>query len=151
IMVVKATGEAAPVTLRQRVADPLPEWSPDGRWISFLDPGEGAGWSLISPDGKTVHAYGEPGTIQMTFSQDSKRLYGIRTETDRCILYSLDIASKERKIIGEISKDFTPASYSNPGIRLSLSPDGKSVLFPAVRRSSSLWMLERFYQPRWLD
>ena len=151
VMVVKTTGEAAPVVLRQNVGNPLPEWSPDGKWISFMDRLELGGWSIISPDGKTIRSYGEPSTIQMTFSPDSKRLYGIRVEPDRCILYSLDIATKEEKIIGDISKDFTPSSYSNPGIRLSVSPDGKSILFPARRRSSSLWMLEGFDQPGWVD
>jgi len=151
LMVVNTTGEATPVRLRQRIGTPLPEWSPDGLWIKFLDPAEGVGWSLISPDGKTVRSYGESKTGQMTFSADSKKLYGIRVEPDRCILYSLDIATKEEKIIGDIAKDFTPASYSNPGIRLSLSPDGKSILYAAIRRSSSLWMLEGFDQPGWLD
>jgi hypothetical protein len=87
----------------------------------------------------------------MTFSADSKRLYGIRVDPDRRTLFSIDIATKEEKTIGEIGKDFTPASYSNPGIRLSLSPDGKRILYPAIRRSSSLWMLEGFDQPSWLD
>jgi hypothetical protein len=72
-------------------------------------------------------------------------------EPDRRTLYSLDIATKEEKTIGEISKDFTPASYNNPGIRLSLSPDGKSILYPAARTMSSLWMTEGFDQPVWLD
>jgi hypothetical protein len=70
---------------------------------------------------------------------------------DLCTLFSLDIATKEVKTIGDFSKDFAPSSYSNPGIRLSLSPDGKSILFPAIRRSSSLWMLEGFDSPGWLD
>ena len=151
LMVVNTTGEATPVMLRQGVSNRLPEWSPDGLWISFFDPADGVGWSVISPDAKTVRSYGESTTVQMTFSADSKKLYGIRVEPDRCILYSLDIQTKEKKIIGDIAKDFTPASYSNPGIRLSLSPDGKSMLYPAIRRSSSLWMLEGFDQPGWLD
>jgi hypothetical protein len=66
-------------------------------------------------------------------------------------LYSLDIASKEVKTIGETGRDFMPASYSNPGIRLSVSPDGKSILYPAIRRSSSLWMLEGFDHPGWIE
>ncbi len=149
VMVVPTTGEATPVVLRQHVGNPVPEWSPDGQWIKFLDPKDG--WTLVSPDGKTARTYGEPTTVQTTFSSDSKRLYGIRVEPNRCVLYSLDIATKEQKIIGEISRDFVPASYSNPGIRLSLSPDGKSILFPAMIRSSGLWMWEGFDQPGWLD
>ena len=151
LMIAKTTGEATPVMLRHNVGGPLPEWSPDGQWIKFADPPGAGGWSVISPDGKTLRSYGQPTTIQMTFSADSKKLYGIRVEPDRNILYSLDIATKEEKIIGDISKDFTPGSYSNPGIRLSLSPDGKSILYPALRRSSSLWMLEGFNPPSFLD
>jgi Tol biopolymer transport system component/predicted Ser/Thr protein kinase len=151
VMMVKSSGEATPTVVRDQVGNPLPDWSPDGQWILFLDPHNGAGWSIISPDGKTLKAYGGPTTIQMTFSADSKRLYGIREEPDRCVLFSIDLATKEEKTIGDFSKDFAPSSYSNPGIRLSLSPDGKSILFPAIRRSSSLWMLEGFNQPGWLD
>jgi TolB protein len=150
IRVVRATGEATSITLCEKVGDPLPEWSPDGRWIKFLD-GKGAGWSLISPDGKTVRSYGEPHTVEMTFSADSKKLYGIRVDPDRRTLFSLDIATKEVKTIGEIGKDFAPSSYTNPGVRLSLSPDGKSILYPATRRTSGLWMMEGFEQPGWVD
>jgi eukaryotic-like serine/threonine-protein kinase len=151
IMVVRATGDATPVPLAEKTGVPLPEWSPDGQWIKFYDARDGAGWSLISPDGKTLRSYGEPKTVGMTFSADSKRLYGIRVEPDRTTLFSLDIATKEVKTIGEISRDFTPFSYSNPGIRLSLSPDGKSILYPATRRTSGLWMMEGFDQPGWAD
>ena len=151
VMVVRTTGDATPVVLWERTGGALPEWSPDGQWIKFVDARSGASWSLISPDGKTLRSYGEPRTIDMTFSADSKRLYGIRVEPDRRTLFSLEIATKEVKTIGEISKDFTPSSYSNPGIRLSLSPDGKSILYPATRRSSSLWMMEGFAQPGWVD
>lgn len=154
VMVVKTTGEATPVTLYEKVGDPLPEWSPDGQWILFYDPrgdSGSAGWTLISPDDKTLRTYGQPKAIQMTFSADSKILYGIRVDGDRRTLFSLDIASKELKSIGDIGKDFTPSSYSNPGVRLSLSPDGKSILYPVMRQSSSLWMMEGFDQPGWRD
>jgi Tol biopolymer transport system component len=152
IMVVRTTGEATPVVLREKAGIPLPEWSPDGQWIKFIDARTpGAGWTLSSPDGKTLRSYGEPNTIEMTFSADSKRLYGIRVEPDRRTLFSLDIATKEVRTIGEISKDFVPSSYNNPGVRLSLSPDGKSILYPVARRTFSLWMMEGFDRPGWVD
>jgi eukaryotic-like serine/threonine-protein kinase len=151
IMLARTTGDATPVTLVEKTGLPLPQWSPDGQWIKFYDARDGAGWTLISPDGKTLRSYGEPHTIDMTFSADSKRLYGVRVEPDRRTLFSLDIATKGVKTIGEMSKDFTPLSYSNPGIRLSLSPDGTSILYPATRSTSSLWMMEGFHQPGWVD
>jgi TolB protein len=152
IRLVRSTGEATPVTLCDKAGLALPEWSPDGQWIKFIDGcAPGAGWTLRSPDGKTQRSFGEPNTVEMTFSADSKRLYGIRMEPNRRTLFSIDIATKEVKTIGEIGKDFTPASYSNPGVRLSLSPDGKSILYPAIRTTSSLWMMEGFDQPGWVE
>jgi eukaryotic-like serine/threonine-protein kinase len=149
LMVVNTNGEATPVMLREHVEGTLPTWSPDGQWIAYED--ESDAWSIISADGKTVRSFGEPKTIQMTFSPDSRLLYGIREETDRCVLYSIDIATAKEKMIGEFSLDFEPRSGTNPGIQVSVAPDGKSILFPARRESSSLWMLEGFEQPSWLD
>jgi hypothetical protein len=106
---------------------------------------------VISPDGQTTRTFEAPDTAQVTFSRDSKQLYGIRVGTTRCILFSMDIASKQMKTIGEFARDFAPASYSNPGIRLSLSPDGKSILFPAQRSATGLWMIEGYTQPGWWD
>ncbi len=152
IMLVRTNGDATPAVLCEKAGNPLPEWSPDGQWIKFIDGRSAtAGWTLSSPDGKTTQSFGEPHTVAMTFSANSKQLYGIRVETDRRTLYTIDIATKAVKTIGEISKDFTPVSYNNPGLRLSLSPDGGSILYPATRRSSSLWMMEGFAGLGWVD
>jgi len=159
LMVVQTGGEATPTVLREKLGwDFLPQWSPDGRWIAFFErpPGKtiGGSWNLISPDGKTVRSLaaangGEPTVAALTFSADSQRLYGIRPEQDHNYLFSIDIASDQEKIIGDVGKDFTPNSYLSPGVRLSLSPDGKSLLFPSFRSNYSLWMLEGFDLPGW--
>ena len=148
VMIAKTTGEATPTVLRETNGSILPEWSPDGQWIALLDR---AGLNLISPDGKTSRTVEALDAAQVTFSRDSKLLYGIRVEPTRCILFSIDIATKQTKNIGDFATDFAPSSYSNPGIRLSLSPDGKSILFPARRSTVGLWMLEGFTQPGWWD
>jgi len=148
LMIARTTGEAAPTLLREINISSLPDWSPDGQWIAFLDR---AGLNVISPDGKTLRTFEAPDTAQVTFSRDSKLLYGIRTGSARCILFSTDIATKQTRTIGEFERDFAPASYSNPGIRLSLSPDGKSILFPAQRISTGLWMLDGYTQPGWWE
>ena len=144
VMIVRTSGEATPVLLRANVGIRVPQWSPDAQWIKFLDHGGGGGWTLISPDGKTVRALGIADTIEMTFSKDSRLLYGIRREQDRAHLFSLDIETRAVKDIGDLAKDFVPFSNLNPGMRLSLSPDGESILYPAMRNSASLWMLEGF-------
>ena len=148
LMIARTTGEATPTLLREINGNNLPEWSPDGQWIAFV---EKAGPSIISPDGQTIRSFEAPDTAQVTFSRDSKLLYGIRVGTTRCNLFSIDIASRQTKTIGEFARDFAPASYSNPGIRLSLSPDGKSILFPAQRAATGLWMLGGFTPPGWWD
>lgn len=148
LMLVRTSGEAAPTLFRTPV-DGLPVWSPDGQWIAFF--GARDGWTLISPDGKTVRNYGELTTSVVAFSADSKLLYGIRSEKEHQYLYSLDLATKAEKVIGDIGQEFVPRSYSNPGVRLSLSPDGKRVLFASYRPSASLWMLEGFAGPTWTE
>ncbi len=153
LMVVKTSGEATPVAIRENVGiGRLPQWSPDGQWIVFYnepDPNIDGNWILISPDGKTERTVGEPQAGALTFSSDSQHLYGFRPEQDHNYLFSLDIASGREKLLGDIAKDFAPHSYLNPGIRLSLSPDGTRVLFPSLRYTSSLWMLEGFDPPGW--
>jgi eukaryotic-like serine/threonine-protein kinase len=142
VMTIKTTGEAPPVLLQADVASFLPEWSPDGQWIKFMD-GHG-NWTLMSPDGKTKQEIGPLNVVEMAFSKDSHRLYGIREDNGRGHLLSLDLATKQQKNIGDLAKDFVPSSYLSPGMRLSLSPDGKSILYPVFRTSASLWMLEGF-------
>jgi eukaryotic-like serine/threonine-protein kinase len=144
VIIVKTTGEAKPVLLRPNIGEALPQWLPDGEWIKFLDHEGGKGWTLISTDGKTERALGLSDAIEMTFSNDSSRLYGIRPEQERGRLFSLDLATMKVKNIGELARDFVPRTSFNPGIRLSLAPDGKSTLYPVWRVSRSLWMLEGF-------
>jgi Tol biopolymer transport system component/tRNA A-37 threonylcarbamoyl transferase component Bud32 len=144
VMIVRTSGEATPVLARANPGNNLPQWSPDGQWIKFFDHAGGGGWTLISPDGKTVRALGIADAIEMTFSKDSHHLYGIQREKGQARLFSLDIETKELKNIGDLAKDFVPSSYITPSIRLSLSPDGKSILYPAFSTKNSLWMLEGF-------
>jgi TolB protein len=73
VMIVKTTGDAKPILLRANVDGRLPQWSPDGQWIKFIDHAGGKGWALISPDGKTARALGVTDAIEMKFSKDSSR------------------------------------------------------------------------------
>jgi serine/threonine protein kinase len=49
VSIVRTTGEATPVVLREHIYFVLPEWSPDGQWITFLDKD---GWPLFLQTGK---------------------------------------------------------------------------------------------------
>ena len=144
LMTCKTSGQATPTELRSKVGDLLPDWSPTGEWISFQD---ASGWNLISPDGKSTRALGKIETPHLTFSKDGQTLYGIRAEQNHQYLFSLSLAGNQMKTIGDVGTEFVPRSYLDPGIRFSLSPDGKSILYPTYSTKTSLWMLEGFDAP----
>jgi serine/threonine protein kinase len=152
LMVVKTSGNAAPVILKEHVdGRDLPEWSTSGEWITY----KGAkGWNLISPDGKTTKFLGKIATPYLAFSKDGKLLYGIQTgETDdvqdRAILFSLDPVTLKQKVIKDLGKDLQPDSPNNPGIRFSMAPDGKSFVYSTPYYRQDLWMLTGYRQPSW--
>ena len=129
-MIVKTSGGAKPILLRDKVENNLPDWSWNGDWITYRDD---KGWNLISPDGKTSKFVGKIETAYLAFSKDGKLLYGIETGTDqnRATLFSLDLATLKQKVIKELGRDLEPAQYAgNP--RFSVAPDGNPMGWGAV-------------------
>jgi Tol biopolymer transport system component len=137
LMKVKTTGQATPVLVKSPGGQEPPSWSPDGQWIV-------SGNELVSPDGSTSHPLGDHHSLNYAFSRDGKLLYGLRAEGERTILFSLDPATGSEKILGDLGADYAPAGSFHPGIRFSLSPDGKSIAFTSGRIKSNLWMLDGF-------
>jgi serine/threonine protein kinase/WD40 repeat protein len=152
LMIVKTSGGAKPILLREKVEKNLPDWSRDGDWISYRD---NKGWNLISPDGKTSKFLGNIETPYLAFSNDGKLLYGIKPgETegnqDRATLFSLDPATLKQKVIKELGRDLIPTQMG--GIpRFSVAPDGKSFVYTTSKLRTDLWMLQGYRQPGWLD
>ena len=147
LMKVKTSGEAAPTVLRadiHRVTATVPCWSPTGDWIGYSD----RGYKLISPDGAKTLDLSAQKPIAAAFSADGKLLYGIRTDGNRRLLYSVDIARGVAKDIGDVGFDNIPVSPLNPGVRLSLSPDGKSLTYGTIKSKVNMWMLEGFTAKR---
>lgn len=144
LMICRTSGQATPIELRSGLGGYLPDWSPTGEWISSRDD---SGWNLISPDGKSTRSLGKIASLHLTFSKDGQTLYGIRTELDHQYLFSLSLANNQMKTIGDVGTDFVPRSHSNPGVRFSLSPDGKSILYPTYTIKRGLWMLAGFDVP----
>lgn len=135
---VKSTGQASPVLLRHAIhTGEVPAWSPAGDWILFAN-------DLYSPDGQKTRSLGNHGSRNYAFSADGKLLYGIRHDGDRCLLFSLDLASGAEKVLGDLGREFAPASNFSPAIRFSMAPDGKSFVYPVATRHSNLWMFEGF-------
>jgi eukaryotic-like serine/threonine-protein kinase len=152
LMKVKSSGQAEPVVLKADLGgsnSSVPTWSPTGEWIEYNDRGE----HLVSPDGKTIRDLGSFRTDGCTFSRDGKLVYCVRLEMDHEALFSLDVAAGAMKPIGQFSADYRPRSSLNPGVRISLAPDGKSVVYAALRSGvSNLWLMEGFAPKEgWLE
>ena len=99
LALIKVGSREKPFILRDHVYGCLPDWSPTSEWLTFQDK---SGWTLISPDGKTVKPLGKIATSYLAFSKDGKLLYGIREEHDKTTLFSLDIATLKATDIHEL-------------------------------------------------
>jgi Tol biopolymer transport system component len=142
LMKVKTTGQAHPIVLKMVKGPPfVPAWSPAGNWISHGD-------ELISPDGKTTRNLGARGSAHYMFSQDGRLVYGLRSEKDVQLLFSIDLTTGAERVIGSIGSDWAPDSHVGPSIRFSLAPDGKSFVYASGRFKTNLWMLEGFAKPK---
>jgi eukaryotic-like serine/threonine-protein kinase len=140
LMKVKTSGQAAPALVKAGVECESPSWSPDAAWIA-------CGNRLISADGKSVRELPKSNSSTLAFSRDGKLVYGIGQEGDGAVLFSIDIASGTRKAIGKLGAEFRPTTDLRPAIRLSLAPDGQSLVYSAMTSHSNLWMLTGALKP----
>lgn len=157
LMVVSASGDATPAMLHDNVEGCVPDWSPDGQWIAYCD---ARGWNLVSPDGKQTKFLGALPTQSLVFSKDSRLLYGIAGSAsyqglshfggDRAILFSIDPGTLRQKVIRDLGKDRIARTNFSPGIRFTLTPDGKDLTYVTGDAHSDLWLLEGYQLPGWL-
>lgn len=145
---VRVGSGTLPVVLKQGIVESIPEWSPTEEWIVCRTD---QGWELVSPDGQKNRVLGFKESPALVFSKDGKTLYGLLREQGQATLFAVDVATGKGKTIGPVG-DITPGSPLTPGIRFSLSPDGKSFITSVIRRRSDIWMLEGFdYRPSLLE
>jgi Tol biopolymer transport system component len=135
---VKTTGQATPITIKAAPeSQGIPSWSPDGNWICYAE-------QLISSDGQKTRPLPKMHSSTYMFSSDGKGLYGIRQDGERQLLFFIDLATEQERVVGDLGKEFPPGSSFAPGIRFSLAPDGKSFVYGALSQKSNLWLLEGF-------
>lgn len=138
LMKVRTTGQSAPelVATNPNAGAAVPEWSPTGEWIAWGD-------TLFSPDGKTQRPIPPPRSPHYTFSKDGRLLYGIRSEQGRHTVFAIDIATGRIRDIGP-PNTFEPGGRVTPSIRLSVAPDGKSLVYGSLAVRTGLWVMEGF-------
>lgn len=139
LMKVPTTGEAPSTIIKADFQDntEVPVWSPAGAWIL-------CGKTLYSPDGQKTKELGDHQSLTYAFSQDGKKLYGIRRESDRELLFTIDVATGAEKVMGDLGTEFHPALTFHPAMRFSLAPDGKSFLYTVGSTHKNLWLFEGF-------
>jgi len=139
---VKTTGQATPVVLKTdvKLSARGAMWSPANDWILYSD----AGVKLISPDGQTTRDVSPVSALVYAFSADGRTIYGPRqpVRLGPMELFSMNVTGGSEKTIGSLARDYVPAASSNPGLRLSLTPDGKSLTYSITRTSSNLWLMD---------
>ena len=137
-----AGGPSKRITTR-RGADTSPQYSPDGKWISWLSqqrPGyESDLWELWLYNRATGTssriATDFPNWIgSVTWAPDSRMLYFVAPEKGKNALYELTLGGKHRRIHGEGASG-----------HVAVSPDGNTLYFDrsSLRRPADIYSLTR--------
>ena len=124
--------------------DCVPDWSPKGDWIAYWQDGSTV---LVSPDGATVRKVRTPGFAAKSWSRDGTILYGLAIGGGNTTLFALDVATGKEKRVTDIGPNVRIATLWYPGLRLSLSPDGKALATSSWHMNADIWMLEDFDKP----
>ena len=124
-----------PIDLGESCGQTMPEWSPTGEWIAY--PNERCQFSLISPDGKQKVFIG--GTGPVAWSRDGRTLY--RVDPDKHALAAVEIPSRRERVLRDLG-ELLPYSGPQPGLRASLTYDGKSIVYSVLRPREEIWILE---------
>jgi len=122
------------------------EWSPTGEWISSA---VRDAIVLVSPDGQASRTLPKAAGVwgAHAWSRDGARIYTIQEGAQgHHRIVAIDVATGGTEVLSEVSLDEsstlqTPANY---GLRLTLSPDGKSLSATLARTRTDIWMLEGF-------
>ena len=127
---------------------------PGGLWISAVAGGppvrlvkgskvreSGGSWS---PDGKAARDLLPTSALVYAFSADGRAIYGLRQPVPLgpVELFSMSPTGGSEKTIGSLPRDYAPQASNSPGLRLTLTPDGKSLTYSISRTTSNLWLMD---------
>jgi eukaryotic-like serine/threonine-protein kinase len=122
----------------------VPEWSPMGDWIAVSTKD---GVVLIKPDGKESRVLRTRGFSAMTWSRDGATLYGLDEGDAQQRIIAVEVSSGHEREAVRLPPAVHLGAIWIPGIKMSLSPDGKSLAATAIRQSGDIWLLENFDTP----
>jgi Tol biopolymer transport system component len=108
-----------------------PDWSPDGRWITF---GRRGGIWRASLDGSTVEEVVSPSSTVGRWAPDGKKLYYMSTALDN--IWSMSLADGSKQPFTDLQ--------GRPGQLgfLALATDGEYVYFTWRQDLSDIWLMD---------
>jgi serine/threonine protein kinase len=121
------------------------EWSPTGEWLACE---ARDAIHLFSPDGSRHRNLPKLRSTAIAFSRDGTTLYAAGREDGRTFVRAVDIASGTVRDIAQHVAALTISGGAAYQARLSLSPDGRSLVTSAVESRQDLWLLEGYPLPR---
>jgi len=120
----------------------IPAWSPGGEWIAYASSG---GVKLVDRDGKARRLLAKVHGRALVWSRDGASIYTVALQDDGgSQLLSVDVRTGQTKAIGRYPADARFGTPTFPGLRFTLSPDGRSFLATIRRFRMDLWLLEGF-------
>lgn len=105
---------------------------------------------MISPDGKSERALAAAKDGRaFGFSADGKTIYGLsRPAHGKIEFFSVPIAGEPRKQIAVLDARYSPTNSLGPSLQLSVTHDGKGLVYAALKATSNIWLMEGLNQVR---
>jgi hypothetical protein len=138
-------GSSQPTPLADEDCAFTPEWSPDSSRI--LCSKGGVLYTKQAEEGASPEFLGKEYEPLATWSRDMRYIYAIRNANRKRQLGKLDWKSGAFQSLTEIPAEWTINTPVGNAVRLSLSPDGKSLATTVVKRIGDIWILEGFQPP----
>ena len=126
------------------------EWSPTGESIAALEfRSDGPRPTvLIDPSNGGITRVPGLTAAVLTWSRDGKRLYGLGAGVNGSELREMEIASGAVRTVAAYDSHLHVTDGSGNGRRLTLSPDGRSLLTTVYTNRSNVWLLKGLRLPR---
>jgi TolB protein len=115
-----------------------PAWSPDGKWIAFLNEGGTMGdIYLIRTDGTDLTRLTNSGDISrdgnLVWSPDGQQISFSAVRGGKVEIYVMDVATALQEPGGSIQQPLTDSAAGIQNLVASWSPDGSQIAFSSTR------------------
>jgi len=124
------------------------EWSPTAEWIAGISIGDRDATVLIHPKDGTVRTLPSLESPALTWSRDGKTIYGVAGAGDRSELRALDVASGTVRTLASYPTRLRLEDNIGGSLRMTLAPDGQSLVTTLLSDRSNVWMLKGLQPPR---